>query len=349
MYPYQVASRFDHRAVQSLHFRYREAIMIFYHDGLFLEHLTGRGHPERPERLSHSLKHLEASGLLDRCQRVAWEPLHAAALAGVHTADHIQTVRALAEHGGGRVDADTVVSPRSYDAAALAAGAAVAATDAVLSGPDRRALCLVRPPGHHATRGLAMGFCLFNNIALAAQHAIDRHKLQRILIVDWDVHHGNGTQDIFYADPRVMFFSIHRYPFYPGSGAASQTGTGPGLGFTRNEPVAFGTPRDEYRERFRRALTESADKIRPQLVLISAGFDAHARDPIVSLSLEVEDFAAMTEWVLQVAATYCEGRIVSLLEGGYNVQVLAECIETHLKAMMVEDAETRRRADPERG
>jgi acetoin utilization deacetylase AcuC-like enzyme len=236
----------------------------------------------------------------------------------------------MAARGGGRFDSDTVVSSRSYEVALSAAGAAVAAVDAVLEQPGRRAFCLIRPPGHHATQNRAMGFCLFNNIAIAAHRAITHHKLERILIVDWDVHHGNGTQDIFYSDPRVMFFSIHRYPFYPGTGAANETGTGPGLGFTRNEPVSFGTSRAEYLKTFEQALADSAAKIDPQLVLMSAGFDAHALDPIGSLGLDTEDFEAMTDSVTKLANAHCQGRVVSLLEGGYNIPILAECIASHL-------------------
>ena len=305
-------------------------MVVLYSSELFLEHQTGRGHPERPERLSYTVEYLESKKLMSRCERGEWQRLDVAALAGIHTREHVQKIQAIAEHGGGRIEADTTVSPRSFEVAASAAGAAVAATDAVLTGPDRRALCLIRPPGHHASRDQPMGFCLFNNVALAAQRAISHHKLDRILIVDWDVHHGNGTQDIFYSDPRVMFFSIHRYPFYPGTGAAGETGTGAGLGFTRNEPVVFGTPRDAFRARFEKALTESAQKIRPQLVLISAGFDAHAEDPIGSLGLEIEDFELLTQSVIDVAKSYCAGKIVSVLEGGYNVPILARCIETHL-------------------
>jgi acetoin utilization deacetylase AcuC-like enzyme len=312
-------------------------VMLLYTHEFFLEHVTGAGHPERPERLSQTLKHLQTLPLWTRLERPEWKPLDLAAIGTVHTREHGEKVSAFAEHGGGRIDPDTVVCPKSCDVAASAAGAAVAAVDAVVGKKDRHALCLVRPPGHHATRDRAMGFCLFNNIALAAQRAIDRHGLDRILIVDWDVHHGNGTQDIFYSDPRVMFFSIHRYPFYPGTGAADETGEGRGLGFTRNEPVAFGTPRAGFRERFHRALTESADKIRPQLVLVSAGFDAHAQDPIGSLGLEVEDFATLTQWLIDVAATHCEGRIVSLLEGGYNVPILAQCVETHIAELLAKE------------
>ena len=179
-----------------------------------------------------------------------------------------------------------------------------------------------------------MGFCLFNSIAIAACVARYEHGLDRILIVDWDVHHGNGTQDTFYADGRVAFFSIHRWPFYPGTGAADETGTGDGLGATRNLPIAFGTPRAVYRELFRNELEQFAARIRPQLVLISAGFDSHRTDPIGSLGLEVEDFAELTRDVLDVAAADADGRVVSVLEGGYNPPVLAECVETHLLTLL---------------
>jgi acetoin utilization deacetylase AcuC-like enzyme len=312
--------------------------MLIYTDGLFLEHHTGRDHPERPERLSHTIKHLESTRLIERCERGKWTPLGVEALAGVHTGELVGRIREFVERGGGRIEVDTVVSARSYEVAAAAAGAAVAAADAVITGSHRRALCLVRPPGHHATRDACMGFCLFNNIALAAHHAMVKHRLERILIVDWDVHHGNGTQDIFYADPRVMFFSIHRYPYYPGTGAANETGSGPGVGFTRNEPVAFGTPREVFRARFAKALRESADKIRPQLVLISAGFDAHARDPIGSLGLEVEDFVTLTDDVIGIAREFCGGKIVSVLEGGYNIDMLAECVAAHLERLLQPDS-----------
>ena len=182
-----------------------------------------------------------------------------------------------------------------------------------------------------------MGFCLFNNIALAAQHARVKNGLNRILIVDWDVHHGNGTQDIFYADPAVFFFSIHRYGhgFYPGSGDARETGTGPGLGRTLNEPVRYGKRRSEYLDRYRLALERAADQARPELILLSAGFDAHARDPIGSLGLEVEDFATMTTSVRDVANVHCQGRLVSLLEGGYHLDALAESVQAHLQGLLL--------------
>ena len=306
---------------------------LFYYDSSFLDHDTGQ-HPERSERLRQTIAHLEPTRLISRCLRPTWEPASRERLERVHEPGHIDRVAALARHGGGYLDPDTVVSPASFDVARLAAGAACDAVDRVLAGEAKTALCLVRPPGHHALAERAMGFCLFNHIAVAACVARYEHGLDRILIVDWDVHHGNGTQDTFNADGRVAFFSIHRWPFYPGTGAADETGTGDGLGATRNLPITFGTPRAVYRELFRNELEQFAARIRPQLVLISAGFDSHREDPIGSLGLEVEDFAELTRNVLDVAAAHADGRVVSVLEGGYNPPVLAECVETHLQGLL---------------
>ncbi len=250
----------------------------------------------------------------------------------------MRRAKQAATRGGGSLDADTVVSPASFEVALAAAGACVAAIDAVLAGAHRNALCLVRPPGHHATPTRSMGFCLFNNIALAARHALTAHGVNRVLIVDWDVHHGNGTQDVFYADPAVTFFSIHRYGggFYPGTGAADETGTGPGLGHTLNAPIRYGTSRPDYRAAFGWALEKAAAASKPELVLLSAGFDAHARDPIGSLGLEVEDFVWLTRQVLDVAAAHAGGRLVSCLEGGYHLEALAESVQAHLEGLLAE-------------
>ena len=309
---------------------------LLYYNPKFLEHDTGH-HPEQPERLRHIVSHLGAAGLLATCERPAWEPAPRERLERVHEPGYVDRIGATAAHGGGRLDPDTVVSPASFDVARLAAGAACDAVDRVLAGAAKTALCLVRPPGHHALAERAMGFCLFKNIAVAACVAREEHQLERVLIVDWDVHHGNGTQDTFYADGQVGFFSVHRWPFYPGTGAADETGTGAGAGATRNLPVAFGTPRKTYLERFRRELENFAARIRPQLVLVSAGFDAHAADPIGSLGLEVEDFAELTRMVCDVAAFHSAGRVVSLLEGGYNPPVLAECVAAHLRELTQAD------------
>ncbi|HYT94298.1 MAG TPA: histone deacetylase [Gemmataceae bacterium] len=307
------------------------------HDPLFQRHDTGR-HPENAGRLRAIGARLEVAGLLAKCQRGDFQPLRAETVARVHAPEVVQRAEEVAESGGGHLDADTVVSPESYRVALRAAGACVAAVDAVLRGTAPNALCLVRPPGHHATPQRSMGFCLFNNIALAARHACNAHSLTRILIVDWDVHHGNGTQDIFYEDPQVFFFSIHRYGhgFYPGTGARDETGLGKGLGSTFNEPIRYGTPVKEFHGRFLRGLERAADKVKPELVLISAGFDAHRADPIGSLGLETEDFAILTQHVLDVARTHSAGRLVSCLEGGYDPDALAESVQAHLSELLKE-------------
>jgi acetoin utilization deacetylase AcuC-like enzyme len=312
---------------------------LLYTDPIFLRHETGR-HVEVPARLRSITARLETAGLCRQWTPGSYQPLTPEKVILVHDPAVVERARAMADQGGGMLDADTVVSRDSFQVALAAAGACVWAVDAVMAGPDPRALCLVRPPGHHATRTRSMGFCLFNNIALAASRARTDHGLTRILIVDWDVHHGNGTQDIFFADPAVFFFSIHRYGmgFYPGTGAANETGTGKGRGFTLNVPVRFGTSRRDYHALFAEALEKAADTIKPELVLISAGFDAHARDPIGSLGLETEDFAVLTRLVLDVAKTHAHGRLVSCLEGGYNLDALAESVQAHLQVLLTYSA-----------
>jgi len=305
---------------------------LLYYDPLFLEHQTGT-HPERPERLLQTVRHLERTGLLQRCGRPHWGPASDQRLCAVHSVEYLEQLRQFARAGGGRIEADTVVSPRSFEVAALASGAVCDAVRRVASGEDRNAFCLIRPPGHHALPSEAMGFCLLNHAAVAARMAIDELKLSSVLIVDWDVHHGNGTQDIFWRDPQAGYFSIHRWPFYPGTGREDETGGGAGEGATRNLPIEFGTPREKQFEQFRSALGEFAARIQPQLVLISAGFDAHADDPVGSLGWTTDDYAMLTRDVQAVADRHAQGRIVSLLEGGYNCGVLAGCVEAHLAAL----------------
>jgi acetoin utilization deacetylase AcuC-like enzyme len=308
---------------------------LLFTDPVFLNHDTG-DHPETAERLRAIGTMLGQSGLRSRCTPGLFTPLDAAEMRTVHTPRLIERVRRMAEAGGGHLDADTAVSPASYDVALSAAGACAAAVDAVLAGRDRTTLCLVRPPGHHATPTHSMGFCLFNNVAVAVRHARLKHAVNRVLIVDWDVHHGNGTQDIFYEDPSVFFLSIHRYGqgFYPGTGAADETGAGGGLGATRNVPIRYGTNRDEYLARFSQALEAAADAIRPELVLISAGFDAHRLDPIGNLGLDAEDFAMLTRKVREVAGVHAAGRLVSCLEGGYHWQATADSVQAHLEVLL---------------
>jgi len=308
---------------------------LLYTHPLFLQHQTGR-HPECPDRLNAILGRLHKSGLIAQCHEASFQPLTEDAVAAVHDRRVIEFAKQVASEGGGYLDADTVVSPASFEVALAAAGACVSAVDAVLAGAERTALCLVRPPGHHATPSHSMGFCFFNNIALAAHHARVAHGLNRILVVDWDVHHGNGTQDVFFADPQVFFLSIHRHGhgFYPGTGAADETGTGAGLGATLNVPVHYGTRRSDFRGMFRNALEKAADHCKPELVLLSAGFDAHVRDPIGSLDLETEDFTTLTKMLRFVADAHSHGRIVSCLEGGYNLDALAESVQAHLEELL---------------
>jgi acetoin utilization deacetylase AcuC-like enzyme len=308
---------------------------LLFRDPIFLEHYTGR-HPENAMRLRSILARLEKSALVQQCKPGHFQPLDEDGVGAVHEPAVLERIKEVTRRGGGYLDADTVVSPASLRAALAAAGACMTAVDAVITGVDRNALCLVRPPGHHATPTHSMGFCLFNNVALAAQHARTVHGLCRILIVDWDVHHGNGTQDIFYADGDVFFFSIHRYGFgfYPGTGAADETGSGAGLGKTINVPVRYGTSRSDYRGVFRNVLEKAADIARPELVLLSAGFDAHARDPIGSLGLDSEDFVTLTQMVLEVASTHAHGRLVSCLEGGYHLEALAESVQGHVEQLL---------------
>ncbi|MFO1096225.1 MAG: histone deacetylase [Planctomycetaceae bacterium] len=307
--------------------------LALFSDPVFEQHETGQ-HPECADRLRAIRRRLTKSGILGQTVKGTLRDATGEELARIHPPKYQETVRKFARQGGGRLDPDTVVSPASADVAIKAAGTACAAVDAVLSGGADHALCLTRPPGHHALPDRAMGFCLFNNVAVAAAHARAKHELDRVLIVDWDVHHGNGTQDIFYEDGQVHFLSVHRYPFYPGTGAADETGSGQGLGAIHNVPLKFGISRTAFRDAFRAALEKQAERCRPELVLISAGFDAHKDDPIGSLGLESGDFATLTRDVLDIANVHAGGRVVSLLEGGYDLDALAESVEFHLRELL---------------
>ena len=306
---------------------------LLYSEPCFLNHETGC-HPERAERIRGIPDRLERTGLERQCRRVAFEPVARQRLARVHSPSYIDEIWAASKSGGGPIEADTIVGPSSYQVALMAAGAVCDAAERLIRGEDTQALCLVRPPGHHAMTHQAMGFSLFNNVAVGARLATDELGLDRVLIVDWDVHHGNGTQATFWEDPKVGFLSIHRWPFYPGSGDEDETGGGPGLGTTVNLPVEYGISRKDYLAKFNAGLEKIAAKIEPQLILISAGFDAHHQDPVGNLGLHTEDFIALTDAVLDVADDYAGGRVISVLEGGYDPQSLADCIEVHLDAMV---------------
>ncbi|WP_337174605.1 histone deacetylase [Paludisphaera sp.] len=308
--------------------------VALHHDPRMIEHRPPARHPEKPERLEAIIRHLRRVGLLDACPAGLVREATDDELRRVHSAAYLASVVAVDGRGGGPLEADTWMSPGSLTAARLAAGAAIEAVAGVLADdrPDR-AMALVRPPGHHAVPGGAMGFCVYSNVAVAAREALARHAVNRILIVDFDVHHGNGTQDVFYESAEVAFLSVHRHPFYPGTGREDETGSGPGLGLTRNIPLPFGTPPADFRAAYRAGLQDLADRHRPELIIISAGFDAMAEDPVGGLGLDFEDFDRLTRDVVEVADVHARGRIVSVLEGGYNPSLLAGCVETHLKAL----------------
>jgi acetoin utilization deacetylase AcuC-like enzyme len=306
---------------------------LLYSDPVFLKHDTGQ-HPERRQRLEQVVAHLARVGLDKQCRQPKWEAASKERLIRLHDADYVDDVREFAKRGGGRIEADTVMSRDSYDVASMAAGAVADAVSRVVRGEDSQALCLVRPPGHHALRDAAMGFCLFNNVAVGARVATAEFKHDHVLIADWDVHHGNGTQNAFWEDGQVGFLSIHRWPFYPGTGRAEETGSGRGLRWISNVPVEMGITRADYLKQFTTALEDLAKRVKPQLVILSAGFDAHRDDPVGSLGLETEDFEPLTTAVLDIADAYAGGKVVSVLEGGYNPGVLAGCVELHLQTLL---------------
>jgi acetoin utilization deacetylase AcuC-like enzyme len=302
----------------------------------FREHETG-DHPENAGRLRAIDSALEGLDLLaDRPQI----PFHAApddVLARVHDPRYIAGIREFAAQGGGWLDADTPVGARSVEIAALAAGAGVAAVDAALEGRARHGFVLARPPGHHATPSRGMGFCLFNTIAIAAAHALARG-LDRVLIVDWDVHHGNGTQDAFFETDKVLFCSVHQWPLYPGTGAASERGVGRGAGYTINVPLAPGANDDAYMEVFDQVILPAANAFGPQIVLISAGFDAHANDPLGGMLVTERGFANLARRIVGVAETHADSRVVAFLEGGYDPPALATSVVATLAALDGDDA-----------
>jgi len=306
--------------------------LTLFSDPLFLQHKTGR-HPESPQRLEAIQTRLTDERMTQLGRRGAIRRATLEEVTRIHGRDYIGRLEKLAAAGGGRLDADTVMSPESFDVAMTAAGTAIAAVDTVLKGDSTRALCLSRPPGHHALADEAMGFCLLNNVAIAAAHARTHHNLDRVLIVDWDIHHGNGTQDLFYSDGQVVFFSSQRFPFWPGTGAKDETGVGQGIGATFNLPVAYGTKPGDFHKAFEAKLKEAVRRAKPQLILLSAGFDAHRDDPIGDLGLGNEDFEILTRRVCEVADAECGGKLVSLLEGGYHVDRLTECVELHAEGL----------------
>jgi acetoin utilization deacetylase AcuC-like enzyme len=300
----------------------------------FLGHDTGPGHPERPERLEAIHRRLEAAGLLDQLERIEPGPCAPHALLRVHPQAHLERVRRACDAAPSWLDPDTAVSAGSWDAALLAVGGAIAACDAVLSGRARNAFVAARPPGHHAEADRAMGFCLFNNIAIAARHVQEERGVARVFIVDWDVHHGNGTQRLFESDDSVFYFSTHQWPFYPGTGAASEQGRGRGAGFTLNVPLPAGSGDEAYGAAFRDRLLPALERFAPEIILVSAGFDAHRDDPLAGMQVTETGYAALTTMLRVAADRLCGGRVVAMLEGGYDLRALAASVEAHLRALM---------------
>jgi len=339
---------------------------LVYSD-IYLGHDTGQ-HPETAMRLAATMAHLKRKKWFDpvrsadmntltknnasnstsngasRVTLLAPRPASVDEIAYIHSREYIESLQAVAAQGGGYLDGDTPVSGKSYEVALYAAGGVMAAVDKVIANPKSNALCLVRPPGHHAMPTHGMGFCLFNNIAVAARYAQrfgperltaegKKHGIKKIAIIDWDLHHGNGTQEAFWTDDTVLFCSLHRYPYYPGSGSEAETGSGKGAGFTINIPVAGYISSQEYLDKFNRLMTDVVRPFKPDFIFISAGFDSYKNDPLGGLGMEISDYGELTKMVRAVADETCQGRIVSALEGGYNIQELPLCIEAHLAAL----------------
>lgn len=295
----------------------------YVYSPLFLQH-SAAGHPESPQRLEAIMQVWQDTRLLDKLVALEPTPAGDAHLLRVHSQKHLNTLEYADRRGGLQIDGDTYMNEFSREAAYLAAGAAMNAVDAVMLGTVEASFSLGRPPGHHSTRDLAMGFCLLNNVAVAAQYAVDKYGLERVLVMDFDVHHGNGTQDIFYASPQVYYFSTHRYPFYPGSGHWRDIGADRGQGYTFNVPLPHSVGNEQYARIFDDLLYPAMARYQPQLVLVSAGYDAHWADPLGALTLlDATGFAYMTQVLHSIAKEFSQGRIVFVLEGGYNFDALA--------------------------
>lgn len=303
-------------------------------DPIVKDHDTGPTHPESPARFDAVWRGLEKAGLLQQLVSVPSRRATEEQILLCHTREYLELVKAEVSAGRYMLSTgDTVICPRSFEVALWAVGGVLNAVDSVFEGQCANAFCLIRPPGHHATPNRGMGFCIFNNVAIAARYAQQRYGISRVLIIDWDVHHGNGTQDIFYEDGSVFYFSTHQWPWYPGTGLENEIGVGPGKGTTLNCPLPAGSGRKEIFSAFEQKLVPAMETFRPEFILISAGFDSRLGDPLGRFTLLDEDFADLTRLVGNLAERYANGRLVSVLEGGYNLEGLASAVRVHVATL----------------
>ena len=307
----------------------------FVYDSQFLEHAPGIGHPERKERLSSSIAYLEQQSWFEQLKPVPATSADRRWIQNIHSDDYIERARATCQSGASYLDVtDVGVCERSFDIALLAAGSLMRVADQVVSGELDNGFVMARPPGHHAEQDMALGFCLFNNVAIATRYLQQQHGLDKILILDWDVHHGNGTQHSFEDDPSVLYASTHQYPFYPGTGAYSETGTGAGTGTTLNCPMPAGATDTDYEAIWIERILPGIEQFAPQMIIISAGFDAHRADPLAQMNLSTGFYGWMTERLMEQADKHCGGKLVSILEGGYNIDELPKCIAEHVQTLI---------------
>jgi len=320
----------------------------YIYSPIFLKH-SAAGHPEAPQRLEAIMEVWQDTRLLEKLIALQPTPATKEQILRVHSQKHLNTLDYANRRGGLQIDGDTYMNEFSLDAAYLAAGAAINAVDSVMTGMVDASFALVRPPGHHATRDLAMGFCLINNIAVAAQYALDRYNLERALVMDFDVHHGNGTQDIFYSSHNVYYFSTHRYPFYPGSGHWRDVGADEGLGYTFNVPLPHSVGNDQFARIFDELLYPAMEHYHPQLVLVSAGYDAHWADPLGALTLlDARGYHYLAQVLCSIASEFAEGRIAFILEGGYNFDALGWSTYATMQALLGNPAEDDPLGEPPR-
>ncbi len=305
----------------------------YVYDPIFLKH-TKQGHPESAQRLVAIMKELETTGLLEKLEKIPSRAATPFELESIHAASYISQVHALSEAGGGYLDMDTYVTPHTYEAAAVAAGSTVDLTKAVLDGEVDNGFALVRPPGHHALNFQGMGFCVFNNVMLAARYAQEKRDIERVAIVDFDVHHGNGSQPMSESDASILYISTHQYPFYPGTGGMEEIGKGSGKGYTVNLPLRVGVGDDGFMALYNEVMLPMLERFHPQLLLVSAGYDAHWDDPLAGIGLSLMGYTWLSQALVQAAETLCEGNIVFVLEGGYNLPVLRVGVANTFRALL---------------